>query len=138
MTKRIAITGGPRTGKTTTGRRLAAETGLPLTSTDDYKALGWSEASQAVADQLAKGEPGIVEGVAVPRALRKLLAAAPDQKPVDRLLVLESPKVPRSKGQAAMGKGVATVLAEILPDLRRLGVEIVHVLDPDPRPKGEE
>jgi dephospho-CoA kinase len=130
MTKRIAIAGGPRTGKTRYSKRLAEETGLSLTHTDDFIDLGWSEASQHVADLLTKGEPGITEGVAVPRALRKMLAANPHQKPVDKLIVLESPKVARSSGQVTMAKGVATVLDGILPDLRRLGVEVVHVIDP--------
>jgi dephospho-CoA kinase len=128
--KRIAITGGPRTGKTTYAAKLGAETGLPVTSTDDFKDLGWSEASAHVAGLLAKGEPGILEGVAVPRALRKALAANPDAKPIDKLVVLESPKVSRSAGQQAMGKGVRTVLDEVLPALRKLGVEVVHVIDP--------
>lgn len=122
--KRIAITGGPRTGKSTFAAKLAEERGLTVTSTDDFAGLGWSEASQAVADHLAKNEPGITEGVAVPRALRKALLAAPDVKPIDQLIILESPKVARNAGQVAMGKGVSTVLAEVLPDLRRLGVVV--------------
>lgn len=134
--KRIAITGGPRTGKSTTAARLAAETGLPLVSTDDFKDMGWSEASAHVAGIIATGAPGIIEGVAVPRALRKALAANPDVKPIDRLMVLESPKVPRSKGQEAMGKGVRTVLDEVLPALKALGVEVVHVIDPSPEGDG--
>ena len=122
--KRIAITGGPKTGKSTLAVKLAAETGLAVTGTDDFASLGWSEASQAVADHLGKGLPGITEGVAVPRALRKALVASPDSKPIDKLIVLASPKAPRTPGQVTMGKGVHTVLDEVLPDLRRLGVVI--------------
>lgn len=128
--KRIAITGGPLSGKTTYATKLGAETGLPVTSTDDFIDMGWSEASAHVATLLAKGEPGIIEGVAVPRALRKALAAAPDVKPIDKLVVLESPKVSRSAGQQAMSKGVRTVLEEVLPALRQLGVEVVTIIDP--------
>jgi len=122
--KRIAIVGGPRTGKTTLAAKLSRDTGLPLIASDDYKDLGWSEASQHVADLLAKNEPAIVEGVAVPRALRKMLAARPEERPIDKLIVLEAPKAARSAGQKAMGKGVHTVLDKILPELRALGVEI--------------
>ena len=128
--KRIAIVGGPRTGKSTLAAKLSRDTGLPLIASDDYKDLDWSEASQHVADLLTKNEPAIVEGVAVPRALRKMLAARPEERPIDKLIVLEAPKVPRSNGQKAMSKGVHTVLDEILPELRALGVEIEWRTDP--------
>ena len=121
---RIAITGGPKTGKSTMARRLAASTGLTVTSTDDFADLGWSEASQAVADHVGKGEAGILEGVAVPRALRKAMAARPGVKPIDKLIVLQAPHVERTTGQITMAKGVHTVLDEILSDLRALGVAI--------------
>lgn len=127
--RRIAIAGGPRTGKTTYARKLAAEHGLALVSTDDFASMGWSEASEHVAGLLGKGAPGVVEGVAVPRALRKALAAS-EARPVDRLLILEAPRVPRTPGQEAMAKGCRTVLAEIEPELRRRGVVIEYVVDP--------
>lgn len=134
--KRIAITGGPRTGKTTLAAKLAKESSLPIVCTDDFKELGWSEASTHVANLIAKSEPAIIEGVAVPRALRKALEAAPDERPLDKLIVVEPSRrwhekhSPQSHGQRAMGKGVHTVLEEILPDLRRLGVEIEWRSDP--------
>lgn len=134
--KRIAITGGPRTGKTTLAGKLARDTGLPLIATDDFKDMGWSEASAHVADLLSKSESAVVEGVAVPRALRKMLAANPDERPVDKLIVVEPTRrwhekhAPQSSGQKAMGKGVHTVLDEILPDLRALGVQIEWRSDP--------
>jgi dephospho-CoA kinase len=134
--KRIAVVGGPRTGKTTLAGKLARDTGLPLIASDDFKDLGWSEASQHVADLLAKNEPAIVEGVAVPRAIRKALAANPEQAPIDKLIVVEPTRrwhekhSPQSDGQRAMGKGVHTVLEEILPELRALGVAIEWRSDP--------
>lgn len=121
---RIAIAGGPKTGKTTLAVALAAETGLAVVSTDDFIELGWSEASARVAALLADCAARIVEGVAVPRALRKALAAHPDVKPIDRLIVLTEPYVPRTRGQDAMAAGVVTVLAEIVHELQMLGVEV--------------
>ncbi len=81
------------------------------------------------------GWSGIVEGVAVPRALRKLLRADGTRRPIDRLIVLESvygaPLTPR---QAGMGAGVLTVLSgpvddrpgspRVIDALRALGVAI--------------
>lgn len=121
---RIAITGGPRTGKTTLAREMADRLGMELVSTDDYIELGWSEASARVAEILAQGAPRIVEGVAVPRALRKLLEAQPDVKPIDRLVILAAPRIERTAGQETMARGVDTVLDEILPVLEDLGVTI--------------
>ncbi len=134
--KRIAIVGGPRTGKTTLAAKLSRDTGLPLIATDDYKDMGWSEASAHVAGLIAKNEPAIIEGVAVSRALRKALDARPEERPIDKLIVVEPSRrwhekhSPQSDGQKAMGKGVHTVLDEILPDLRRLGVQIEWRSDP--------
>jgi hypothetical protein len=133
---RIAIVGGPRTGKTqaaravalATGlpRAVALATGLPLVSTDDFIDLGWSVASQHVADLLADGAPRIVEGVAVARALRKALRDRPEERPVDRLVILSVPKVEQTTGQRIMASGVDTVLDGILDELQALGVVVAQ------------
>lgn len=124
----ICITGGPKSGKSHLGVKLALVSGARLIRTDDYMSLGWSEASQAVADEIhaAKGDI-IAEGVAVPRALRKLRDQHPRFRPCDRLIVLygRRPEAePEIAGQARMAKGLDTVLDEILPWLRAQGVEI--------------
>lgn len=120
----LAIAGGPRTGKTTLATELALRSGTALLSTDALIGLGWSEASQAVAAQLLTASADlIVEGVAVARALRKALGQTAG-RPCDRLLVLERPRLELSPGQRAMAKGVDTVLAEILPELRARGVAV--------------
>ena len=71
---RIAITGGPQTGKTT----LAATLGAPVIHGDDFIELGWSQSSQALAHAMRTPGPWVAEGVQVPRALRKMLEARPD------------------------------------------------------------
>ena len=134
---RLCIIGGPKTGKTTLAAELAASPGPLAVGTagsafrvrcsDEAMHLGWSEASAEVALWLDNAGPWIVEGVAVPRALRKWLAAHAEGKPCDIVLVLTTAHVELSKGQAAMGKGVATVWAEVLPELRRRGVEVMDV-----------
>lgn len=109
---RLLVTGWPRTGKTT----LADKLGLPVHHTDDLKDLGWSEASEAVSKFLDEPGPWCIEGVAVPRALRKWLARNPDAPlPFDRLVVLGvEPYAELLKGQVSMGKGVLTVLEEVV------------------------
>ncbi|MEK9645516.1 MAG: hypothetical protein VW547_08215 [Alphaproteobacteria bacterium] len=117
---RIAITGGPQTGKTT----LAATLGAPVIHGDDFIELGWSQSSQALAHAMRTPGPWVAEGVQVPRALRKMLEARPDVKPIDRLIVLGTPRKDQSEGQRRMSLGLDTVLSELLPRLRSLGVEI--------------
>lgn len=113
---RIAITGGPRTGKT-------ALAGPNARSTDEAMGLGWSEASEHCASWFDDGGPSVVEGVAVPRALRKWLATNTG-RPCDEVVVLTEPRVARSNGQITMAKGVETVMREIEPELKRRGVKV--------------
>jgi SPP1 gp7 family putative phage head morphogenesis protein len=128
--RRLAILGAPRAGKTTTALELGRRLGLPVHHADDLIALGWSEASDTLARSIAAagsdgpGSDGIWEGVAVVRALRKLLAQSPD-KPVEQVLVLRAPHVPLSPGQQRMAAACETVLREIEPELRARGVEFV-------------
>lgn len=130
--KRIAITGAPKSGKTRYATRLAKSLGVEAVHTDDFIDLGWSEASERAAEVMAQPETVLTEGVAVPRALRKMLRAAPDRKPVDEVLVVERARQPRlPAAQASMAKGARTVLDEIRPALVRLGVEVKTVVVPE-------
>lgn len=116
---RIAIVGGPRSGKTTLSNTIRDR---PVYHGDDYAHLGWSEASEylAVVVNEAPG-PLVVEGVSVPRALRKGMR-------VDAVVVLEGSHVELTPGQASMAKGVWTVFAE----WRAANPEIpVFVVGPD-------
>jgi hypothetical protein len=102
---RIAITGGPKTGKTTLADRLRP-LGRKTFNADDLIDLGWSEASAELAKRVNEHDgPCIVEGVSVPRALRKGMR-------VDAVLWLDKPHVDLKAGQVAMGKGVKTVMSE--------------------------
>jgi hypothetical protein len=109
--ERIAIVGWPKTGKTT----LATEMGGGR-STDEVMNLGWSEASQEASTWFDQPGPLIVEGVAVPRALRKWRERNPDKPPpIDKLIILRNPHVPLEPGQVTMGKGLDTVLNGLMP-----------------------
>lgn len=131
---RIAICGGPRTGKTTLAQTTGHASGLisdgfyespNIRHTDDAIHYGWSEASAAVAQWFDAPGPWIIEGVALARALRKWREAHPGEPPpVDRVIRLTTPHVELSKGQAAMAKGEETVWAEVEPWLREHGVEV--------------
>jgi len=127
---RIVILGGPRTGKTTLARQMiegGAGDGMGVSlHADDLIDLGWSEATQRIADSWFN-EPGpwIIEGVALSRALRKWREAHPGEAPpVDRVIRLTTPHVELTKGQAAMAKGEETVWQEIAGWLLGEGVAI--------------
>jgi hypothetical protein len=123
---RILITGGPRTGKTTRANASAGDCG-PIRHTDDLIAThGWSEASEVVAGWFDAPGPWVIEGVAVPRALRKWLRGHADGTPCDVVLLLEHPHVPLVAGQAAMAKGLWTVWSEIEGELAARGVRLAR------------
>ena len=132
---RILITGGPRTGKSVYASVLAERMGLdPLAvmRTDDLcGVLEWSEASAEVATWWSSTGPWICEGVAIPRSLRKWIAANPAGAPCDVLYLLNQPWHELTKGQLTMTKGLHTVMAEIAGELRLRGVRIVE--GPPPR-----
>jgi hypothetical protein len=100
---RVAVVGGPGMGKTS----LVSKVGdRPLIRADDWKAEAWEAQPDRIrAACLTAGERFVVEGAQVARALRRGLE-------VDAVLVLERPKRELTERQAAMGKGVGTVLAE--------------------------
>ena len=115
---RRAVAGFPRTGKTTLGSAWGAR------STDDVAGREWSEQSLEVSRWFDEPGPLVIEGMAVPRALRKWLDAHPVGRPVDEVWWLSGPKEKLSEGQERMGKGARTVLDEILPELKRRGVGV--------------
>lgn len=122
---RICIAGSPRTGKTFLATRMGELLRLKPLHTDDLIGhLEWSDASLEVSRWMGLPAPWVIEGVAVPRALRKRLAASPD-RPCDVLVLLSNPWEQLTSGQIAMGKGIRTVLEQIRPELRARGVEIV-------------
>lgn len=125
---RIAIIGSPRAGKTTLGEQLHAALGLRLVSSDSMIALGWSRASDEISAMI-ETTPGIYEGVAVVRSLRKLVVRH-ETRPVDVVFVLNQPRLELTPGQDAMRRGCDTIFAEIESDLLKRGVVVVHGLRP--------
>lgn len=124
---RVLVTGWPRTGKSTTiAPALAAERGCAVRATDDLiGAMDWSAASAEVATWLDAPGPYVIEGVAGARALRKWLEAHPGERPpVDLVVVCRDPLVALTGRQAGMGKGVDTVLEQIMPELLAHGIRV--------------
>jgi hypothetical protein len=108
---RVVITGWPTTGKTALANQMGGGR-----STDEAIPLGWSEASQEVSTWFDEPGPWIIEGMAVPRALRKWKERNPGSPPpIERMIYLQAPLTRLTPEQIAMGKGLDTVLDEIRP-----------------------
>jgi|SRR5688572_23633462 len=129
---RICIAGGPKVGKTTFGVALGKVTNVGVSHTDDTKfAASWSEQSEMVAGWFDVEGPWIIEGVAVPRALRKWLQAHPwdgktvdAPRPCDIVYWLHRAVAERTKGAESMAKACETVWSEVVDELQRRGVEV--------------
>lgn len=122
---RLVITGVPRAGKTTLARDLAV--GFEPRHTDDLisASVGWSEVSEIVASRwFPLPGPYVIEGVAAVRALRKWLASHPEGMPCDRVIWLDTPLLPLTRGQEIMAKGCRTVWREVEPELLARGVHV--------------
>jgi len=118
---RIAITGAPKSGKTTFSETLPGN----VRHTDDLIPLGWSESSEAASLWFDDAAVDVVEGVTVPRAIRKWLERNKEGKPVDKIIILtNAPFVPLVAGQKSMAKGITTVLTGIMGELVARGVEV--------------
>ena len=120
------IAGGPNVGKTTLSDSYAGDN-VKVRHTDDLiSSHDFSASSAEVSEWFNEsGDTWVIEGVAVPRALRKWLAANPTGKPCDTAIWMQDPKSEQSEGQQAMAKGCATVWAEIVDELQARGVVIL-------------
>lgn len=127
--RRILVSGGPRTGKTSLGKSLLAlcQEETRLRSTDDLIGqLEWSEASQEVSRWMSEPGPWIIEGVAVERALRKWLAENGTTLPFDLWIVLLDPIVPLTPRQSAMSKACETIRGPVLSEVNARMKRLSH------------
>ena len=119
--ERIAIAGGPKTGKTSLAVEMRCA-GANVSHSDTLLELPWSEQSLVVSRWFNHEAPWVVEGVTVVRALRKWLERNPEGKPCDRVIYLREPRILLSTGQERMSKACWTVWREIRRELERRGV----------------
>jgi ABC-type thiamine transport system ATPase subunit len=116
---RIAVAGGPKAGKTTLCRLVRDRT---VIHTDSFMHDTWENVPRAVIADIVKTSPQrfVVEGVQVPRCLRKGLE-------VDAVLWLDEPLEKLSPRREGMRKGCLTVFADWYKDHKD-----VHVLQAPP------
>jgi energy-coupling factor transporter ATP-binding protein EcfA2 len=110
---RIVITGHPHTGKTTLARLLSIVLETEYRSTDMLIGIGWSTLSDVVSTWFDEGI-NIIEGVAVPRALRKWHSRNPDANPpFDIFIYMRAHFATMKPEHRNMAKGLDTVMLEL-------------------------
>lgn len=121
---RIVITGSPRAGKTSFADMLGPVLKIPVFHTDVAKDMEWSEASQYLSTWFDVDGGWIIEGTAVPRALRKWVSrqipegGLMDKVPVpfDRLVFMDNPREELElSGQKGMRSAVRTIMETFKP-----------------------
>ncbi len=116
--KRVAIAGGPRVGKTTLVSSSAFDLHKRIHTDDLINKVPWDSVPEEIARLTAGVERFVVEGVQVPRCLRRGLA-------VDLVIWLERPRVELSEGQRRMWKATRTVFSEWLGMPESQGVKVL-------------
>jgi Fe-S cluster assembly ATPase SufC len=114
---RMLITGGVGSGKTTLSQQVRGSVGADyVRHTDDLiDTMEWSEVSAHVASVwFHYPGPWIIEGVAIPRALRKYLEANPHAPPpCDRIIVLTDQHKDLNARQEAMSRTVYEHMSDL-------------------------
>lgn len=137
---KIAIVGGPRTGKSTWASKLARSLGIELHSTgkrallatDNFIGVPWDEVPNAVLDVLRDKDDWILEGCQTARVLRRWFKQDPaNVYQLTEVYFFDRPFVQRNRGQNAMGKGIQKVWSEVRPLLIAAGVPIHHGVPDD-------
>lgn len=123
---KIALTGQVNSGKTALSRAVSAIGGFRIGHCDTLMGpnVGWSDVSEAASRWFSESGKVLVEGTQVPRALRKWLEANPEGSPCGAVIFLNEQLAPCTNRQVGTGKGAATVLNNIAPELQRRGVDL--------------
>lgn len=125
---KIIIAGGPRTSKSTFAKELNKKLNIPIVSTDDYIACGWSEAPHEIIDAIKDLPSYILEGVNAGRTIRKMVEKNIELD-FDRVYYLEEPVIEYDKkGQMSLAKGCKTVWLDVIPSLDSAGIEVIYGL----------
>ena len=100
--KKVALTGPPKSGKTTLANEIKDR---PIIHTDDFIHLSWKEQVLASRIKAASLDTFLIEGIQVPRILRKGLD-------IQIVICLGKSIEPLNTHQVDTAKSIRTILAE--------------------------
>lgn len=100
--KRIAVTGPPGSGKTTLTEDVDDD--RPVIHTDDWKHIPWSYQPHKILKALEGLDSFVVEGIAVPRLLKRDLK-------IDLLIILQEPRVVITDAQEKLWNNMVPTLS---------------------------
>lgn len=138
---KILITGGPRVGKSYLAKELSIKYGIRHYCTDPQNMCDphvngvpdfitdWSEQSKYVVQNWI-GKKDLIEGVAVPRSLRKWRKANPTAPlPCDRLIILEGNRDILNTKQEGMKKSTLKIMKDVIDSWPELGqiAEVINI-----------
>jgi hypothetical protein len=122
MTRRVFITGGARTGKTTLARVLRRGQ-TRIIHTDDYLSTPHEAVPDVVRSEiLASGDDVVVEGTHVARLLRRYPELAKGQY----VYYLGTHVAEQTPGQRRQATGIRTVWQQARPALHRAGAIVIQ------------
>lgn len=89
---------------------------------------GTSDRLVPVLDEMSKYSGNfILEGVSVPRGLRKWFQANPTGKPCDALVWISAPRQTLTVGQQRIGTQSRTILLTILDEVEKRGIKFLEL-----------
>lgn len=119
--RRVFITGGPRTGKTTLARKLAQGGTVRTIHTDDYLDREHADVPSVLREAVLASDDVVVEGTHVARLLRKY----PDLAQGARVYYTATHTPGQTPGQQRQAKGIRTVWRQARPALHKSGATVI-------------
>jgi hypothetical protein len=126
---RILIAGGPRTGKSALASKFCKQFGGTLLRTERLlsQSFTWAELAMAAQVWLHRPGPWVMEGLTVPRVIRRWYRENDAPIPCDEIYWLGIvPNMALEDGQVPVAKAVRTVWLECVPRLLDDGVAIYN------------
>lgn len=122
MPRRVFITGGARTGKTTLAQKLSHGGELRTIHTDDYLDRPHADVPDVLREQVLASGDVVVEGTHVARLLRKY----PDLAEGAHVHYLGTHVDEQTPGQRRQATGIRTVWRQARPALHRAGAVVIQ------------
>lgn len=122
---KVVVIGVPRSGKTTYALSQYHKDIIIHTDHMLSRDLEWSAKSELIVHSMKTKTDFCIEGCDAVRGLRKFLKGNPGKPPCDKVIWLGESREELSNSQKGFGKGCKKIFFDILPELNKLGVEVI-------------